>query len=411
MVAAFLVSCGGGTSLAPSPAATPLAETAAPTPAETALTGMATPAPSAPPSPAPTQIAAPGRPILYFGSEMIQGQRGFVTRAVYVNGQPWSPGLPASGAAWSPAGTRLATIVAAHPETLQILIRTGATYPVFSANEGERLVPWPAWAPDGIRAAVLVLPGGESSAPASLAVIVVPAAQLLSRYELPSETVRLPRRSKPLNAFHWSADGQRILLAWENAIVLDTRDGKVTPITPDFAVAEWTAGGDAVLYFRVEGEKLGGFYRQALDGSPAVKLASREQVAALGLRPMEESYGLMLLSPDRKRLAVVFGTERPGVSAVRIYDAAFCSSGDPARPCPDLATPLATYSTAGAIATLEWAPDGTALAAVAVAPEGAVLQVLDLGTGLWRSPLPGAILQEDELPVLGYIRVLSWGGG
>jgi hypothetical protein len=125
---------------------------------------------------------------------------------------------------------------------------------------------------------------------------------------------------------------------------------------------------------------------------------------------MEGSYGLMLLSPDRRRLAIAFGTERSGVSAVHIYDAASCSSGV-TQPCPDIVAPSLTYSTAGAIAALEWAPDGTALAAVAVLPEGAVLQVLDLGTGLWRSPLPGAILQADELPVLGYIRVLSWGGG
>jgi hypothetical protein len=254
-------------------------------------------------------------------------------------------------------------------------------------------------------AAAPSLPRTAPALPASLAVIAVPPAQLLSRHDLSAETVRLPGRTKPLNAFHWSADGQRILVAWENAIVLDTRDGNITPITPGFAIAEWAATDDAVLYFTVEGAGLGGFYRQLMDSSPAVELANREQVAALGLRLMEKSYGLMHLSPDRKRLAVAFGTEQPGVSAVGIYDAA-CGS-----PCPDLASPVETYSTAGEIAALEWAPDGSALAATAVLPEGAVLQVLDLRTGLWRSPLPGEILQADELPVLGYIRVLSWGGG
>jgi hypothetical protein len=350
-------------------------------------------------------VLLPGRPILYFASETIQDMREFLTRGVDVDGRPWTPELPASGAAWSPAGTRLAFVAAAHPELLYVLVRTGASPPVFGAGDGERLVPWPVWAPDGIRVAVLIRRDGDPAPPASLAVIAIPASQLLSRYDLPVETVRLPGRTKPLNAFHWSADGQQILVAWENAIVLDTRDGKITPVTPGFAIAEWAGSGDAVLYFAVEGASLGGFYRQPLDSSPAVELASREQVAALGLRPMGESYGLMHLSPDRKRLAVALGTERSGVSAVRIYDAACGSS------CPDLASPVETFSTAGDIAALEWAPDGAALAAIAVLPEGAVLQVLDLRTGLWRSPLPGAILQADELPVLGYVRALSWGGG
>jgi len=362
------------------------------------------------PSPLPTQALSPGRPILYFGGETIQETREFVTRGVYVDGRPWVPGLPASGAAWSPAGTRLAFVDAAHPEILYVLVRTGASPPVYGVGDGERLVPWPAWAPDGIRTAVLIRRDGDPSPPSSLAVIAVPPAQLLSRHDLPAETVRLPKRTKPLNAFHWSEDGQQILVAWENAVVLDTRNGKIIPITPDFAIAEWAGGGDAVLYFTVEGASLGGFYSQPLDGSPAVELASREQVAALGLRPMKESYGLMHLSPDRKRLAMAFGTEQPGVSAVRIYEVGDCSSGV-TQPCPDLAAPSATYSTAGDIAALEWAPDGAALAAIAVLPEGAALQVLDLGTGLWRSPLPDVILQVDELPVLGYIRVLSWGGG
>jgi hypothetical protein len=394
LATASLVACGGGPAPLPSRTPTPVRDT--PTP-------IASPVPS--PSPSPTQALPPSRPILYFGGETVQDARQFVTRGVYANGQPWAPGLPASGAAWSPAGTRLAYIDAAHPEMLTILIRTGASPPVYGVGAGERLVPWPAWAPDGIRTAVLIRRDGDPAPPASLAVIAIPAAQLLSRNDLPAETVRLPGRRHPLNAFHWSADGQRILVAWENAVVLDTRDGKITPIMPGFAVAEWSGSGDAVLYFAVEGASPGGFYRQPLDGSPAVELASREQVAALGLRLMKESYGLMHLSPDRKRMAVAVGTDRPGVSAVRIYDAACGSS------CPDLASPVETYSTAGDIAALEWAPDGTALAAIAVLPEGAALQVLDLQTGLWRSPLPGAILQADELPVLGYIRALSWGGG
>jgi hypothetical protein len=376
---------------------------------------LATPAPVISPvpspSPSPTQFLLPGRPILYFGGETVQDTRQFVTRGVYVNGQPWVPGLPASGAAWSPAGTRLAFVDAAHPEMLYVLIRTGASPPVYGVGEGERLVPWPAWAPDGIRTAVLIRRDGDPSPPASLAVIAIPAAQLLSRYDLPAETIRLPGRRHPLNAFRWSADGQQILVAWENAVVLDTRDGKITPITMEFSVAEWSGGGDAVLYFTMDGRSLGGFYRQPLDGSSTVELASREQVAALGLRLMKDSYGLTHLSPDRKRLAMAFGTDQPGVSAVRIYDVAACASGGPVRPCPDLAAPLGVYSTAGEIASLEWAPDGAALAAIAVLPEGAALQVLDLSTGLWRSPLPGAILRADEVPVLGYIRALSWGGG
>jgi hypothetical protein len=401
---ASLAGCSGSLTPAPTPAATALL--AMPVP-ET-RTRLVSPVPS--PSNSPTAVLLPGRPILYFGGATVQGKREFVTRGVYVNGQPWAPGLPASGAAWSPAGTRLAFVDAAHPEILYVLVRTGASPPVYGVGEGQRLVPWPTWAPDGIRAAVLIRRDGKPTPPASLAVIAIPASQLLSRTDLPAETVRLPGRRHPLNAFHWSADGQQILVAWENTVVLDTRDGKITQITPDFAIAEWAAGGEAVLYFTVEGASLGGFYLQPLDGSAPVELASREQVAVLGLHPMADSYGLMHLSPDRKRLAVAFGTEQPGVSTVRIYDVAACT-GATTQPCPDLAAPFATYSTVGAIAALEWTPDGVALAAIVVLPEGAVLQVLDLGAGLWRSPLPGAILQADELPVLGYVRALSWGGG
>jgi hypothetical protein len=398
LAAASLLGCGEKPAPPPTPAPTALLPTAV---AETL-----TLSPSALPSslPSPTQAPPPGRPILYFGRETVQDTRLFFTRGVYVDGTPWVPRLPASGAAWSPAGTRLAYVDAAHPEMLYVLIRSGASPPVYGVGEGERIVPWPAWAPDGVRTAVIIRRDGNPTPPASLAVIAIPASQLLARYDLPAETVRLPGRTKPLNAFHWSADGQQILVAWENAIVLDTRDGKVIPITPRFAVAEWSAGSDAVLYFAVDGASLGGFYRQPLDGSAAAELQSPEQVAALGLRPMKDSFGLMRLTPDRRRLALAAGTGRSGVSEVRIYDAACGAS------CPDLASPVGTYSTAGEIAELEWAPDGTALAAIAVLPEGAALQVLDLQTGLWQSLLPGGILQADELPVLGYVRALSWSG-
>jgi hypothetical protein len=401
LAVAILTACSSAPASVPSLAVTPRQDTPAPPTSPPVSPALRT---SPVPSPSPTQALPPGRPILYFGSEAVQGTRRFVTRGVYLDGQPWVPGLPASGAAWSPAGTRLAFIDAARPELLNVLVRTGASPPVYAAGEGERLVPWPAWAPDGVRTAVLIRRDGDEALPVSLAVIAVPPAQLLSRHDLPLETARLPGRTKPLNALRWSADGQRILVAWENAIVLDTRDGTIIPVTPSFAIAEWAGDGDSVLYLTIEGTSLGGFYRQPLDGSPPVQLATREQVASLGLRPMKDSYGLMHLSPDRKRLAMALGAGQPGVSQVRIYDAA-CDF------CPDLASPVETYSTAGGIAALEWAPDGNALAAVAVLPEGGALQVLDPGTGLWRSPLPSPILQADELPVLGYIRVLSWGGG
>jgi len=71
--------------------------------------------------------------------------------------------------------------------------------------------------------------------------------------------------------------------------------------------------------------------------------------------------------------------------------------------------PLATFQTEELIAAIEWAPDETQLAVVAVAKDGVKIRAVNLATGVWRTlaTLGPLDLNGREAEVLAF-KALSW---
>ena len=71
--------------------------------------------------------------------------------------------------------------------------------------------------------------------------------------------------------------------------------------------------------------------------------------------------------------------------------------------------PLATFQTEELIAAIEWAPDETQLAVVAVSKDGVKIRAVNLATGVWRTlaTLGPLDLNGREAEVLAF-KALSW---
>src|SRR5207244_8596775 len=89
--------------------------------------------------------------------------------------------------------------------------------------------------------------------------------------------------------------------------------------------------------------------------------------------------GVMTLSPAGTKLPVAFGSGAGDSGRLNVY--AIGAAPD------SLITdkPLATFPTEELIAAIEWAPDETQVAVIAVAKDGVKIRAVNLGTGAWRT--------------------------
>jgi WD40-like Beta Propeller Repeat len=331
----------------------------------------------------------------------------------------------ARSAVWSPDGAQFAALAAsAKGESLKIIRLNGPAATVFEAAADEGLGGWaPAWSPDGKYVAVSVIK--RSSAQANgleyfVAVVDVARKAVRSRQAVPEGTLKFPRHLSPPDKFRWSPDGRYILLSWEKAIVLDLEQGRTISISDQPVVAEWTPGGDGVLYFETASggaarqRTLGGLYLKKLSGE-RVELASAETLSARGIALHTGLHnGLLLLSPSNSKLAIVQGIPASQRSSLRLYNL------NP-EAALDLGKPVKTVNVDEIIVKLEWSADERSVAAVmipksAVFPQGPfgqpVIKILTLANDEWRTVtmINFDLRQEwpQSLELLLLENVLSW---
>jgi hypothetical protein len=205
-------------------------------------------------------------------------------------------------------------------------------------------------------------------------------------------------------------------VSWENAVVLDARTGRVTRVSEQPVVAEWSPDGSAIDFFgdpreesfRRRDRSLGAFYRLALGAAapvPGVVMDASTLRASGWLVFPWLHFGLMALSPGGSRLAVLEGTATPREAALRVFDLKGrgpAALDRPARsiPVPDL------------VVALEWSPDETRMAALALGGEGAVAyKVVDLASGRWTTLRPVNIHPKAGvgwIDFLGAAKLMSW---
>jgi hypothetical protein len=239
----------------------------------------------------------------------------------------------------------------------------------------------------------------------------VAAKKVQSRFAIPRGVTNIPSYSTPPNKLRWSADGRKILISWESAAVLDTKTGTFELLPGGPIVAEWAPGGDAIYYLdiinrdRPSGPTLAGLYRTKLgSGTPPTKLLDQQQLSFMGLAVTARVVlGVMTLSPAGTKLAVAFGSGAGDSGRLNVY--AIGAAPD------SLVTdkPLAIFQTEDPITAIEWAPDETQVAVIAVAKDGVKIRAVNLGTGAWRTlaTLGPLDLNGREAEVLAF-KALSW---
>jgi Tol biopolymer transport system component len=319
---------------------------------------------------------------------------------------------PYQGAVWSPSGEQFAFVAGDDvQESVFVMNLEGQSQLIFTPGRDERLIFWhPAWSPDGKRLAVIVAQEDEEGIVFTLVVVDVAAQQTLSRHVIPDGTLLIPFSMSPPNNFRWSPDGQKILISWENAVVIDLENERTLSISDQPVVAEWTPEGDGVFYFtignydRPGGRALGGFFLRKLDGGDPVQLMDASALAEAGLIMAPGfHYALMILSPSASKLAFVGGAEKEGSSSLRIYDL---------KPRENLTLdqPAYTFQLDTPVTALEWSPDEESVAVVAFEQDFALaIKLLNVATAEWQELVKLQIDWGDGgVEWLALFKIISW---
>jgi hypothetical protein len=150
---------------------------------------------------------------------------------------------------------------------------------------------------------------------------------------------------------------------------------------------------------------LAGLYRAKLgSGTPPTRLLGPQELGALGLTASGRLVlGVMTLSPGGTKLALGLASGAGGAGKLLVYSL----GAPPEGLVPD--KPLATFQTEELIAAIEWAPDESQLAVVAVGKDGVKIRAVILATGVWRTlaTLGPLDLNGREAEVLAF-KALSW---
>jgi YVTN family beta-propeller protein len=361
------------------------------------------------PTPSPPPIAplitfkadalALSRPILYVGREIKEGKPSFVSMGVFADGRAAERVAEDIGATWSPDGRRFAFLQGSRRLSIKSL--DGEATTIYESDNNESIWPQPIWSPTGRDIAVVVIREQKQGySPGSLVVIDVTTRKLKRRISLSEETVHLPYFFTMPDKLSWSPDGRRILVSWENAVVVDVNSGQIETISSAPVIAEWTPDGDAVYYFEIENRGiLGNFYVRRLNSKLPVLLMERARLANVGFKSGSIGGGRLALSPSGSKLAFAAGSTKGGVSSLTIFE---LKKGETIA----LDEPIHRFQTQEVLTALEWAPGENSVAVMAMAGGCCVIKTLDIDTGEWNLLANVAIdLREPE--VLG-LKTLSW---
>jgi Tol biopolymer transport system component len=341
------------------------------------------------------------RPILYF--DIDTSTHEFTTGAVYPDGRRVKLLVRTAAAAWSPDGKTFAYIAEA---ALKLGSLNGDEKILFTPASGERLLGFLMWSPDGLKLALITLQPQQGRPFAnSLVILDAVAGRVLARHEISDRTIHLPYFFSPPNKFRWSPDGRKLLISWEDVVVIDAETGHSETINSDPAIAEWAPDSSGIFYFAIKDphkpqtRALGGLYLKRLGSGNPTKLLDEKRIQQMDLTLSPLIFGRMTLSPLGKRLAVAIGSTKSDAGVLLTYDMTVGQTTAFERP-------LKIFQPQGLIIALDWAPDDRSVAALAVSNQ-IEIGTLDLDNGEWKTlavVAEGSHVDLDAL-VFGW---LSW---
>ena len=436
------VACSTDAPLSPVPAPTSAVANPSPGAAQNPPDPIpvATPTPSISPSPTPTAtpssdkvpstsegarpatveadaetpgiLASEDRPILFLDLARTNREESLGVVAVRADGQALGAVAPAPGAVWSPDGSRFAYITG-DGVAVRIGGLDGEEVSVLdTGTEWHPMYQWPAWSPDGnLLAAINVAWCEVGMKVSSVEIIDALNGGSVDRhgpYDFwqADGTLQGPRQFSTPNNISWSRDGEKLLVSWDKAVVINIKSGKPRVISSSPVLAEWAPTSDAVYYFEVEtGERkkrnltLGALHIRHLESDEPEVLLTADEVASMGLAaewgPIP---GVLSLSPSGSTLAVSGGgdeDERSELHLFRIREGSnVVSAQDSAR-----------YPVSGRLVALDWSPDGGGIAGLIADASGVRMDIFDLAANEWRAAAtPG--IEVSHVQFLG--KTISW---
>ena len=407
----------------PTPVATqPIPDTPTPTnptvtPTATSVAAMVQPSPEAAQSSdgsmaTPDRQEKEDRAILVLDTATTNREETLVTIGVRYDGQNLGAVAPAPGAVWSADGSRFAYITG-DGVSVKVGNLQGEEIPVLdTGTEWHPMYQWPAWSPDGsLLAAINVAWCEVGMKVSSVEIIDALNGGSVDRhgpYDFwqADGTLQGPRRLSTPNNISWSRDGEKLLVSWDKAVVINVKSGKPRVISSKPVLAEWAPTSDAVYYFDIEAgdenkrnRTLGAFYVRNLESDEPEMLLSAEEVANTGLaEEWGPIPGVMSLSPSGSTLAVSGGDDEGGSSELHLFE---IPEGSSAMSVKD----GLRYPVDGRLVALDWAPDGNSIAGLVADASGMRMDIFHLSTNEWSAvTTPG--IEVNQVQFLG--KSISW---
>jgi dipeptidyl aminopeptidase/acylaminoacyl peptidase len=233
----------------------------------------------------------------------------------------------------------------------------------------------------------------------------VPANKVIWEHAVP-DGVFSPFPMTGLDKVRWSPDGSKLLVSNERAVAFDPRRDAVTELSTVPVIAEWGPDSDTVYSFVAtdptspDNPSLGAFVEHHLASGTTQPLATSDDVEAAGFIRGTFLRGLLELSPDGARLALMAGAKEGG-EVVRTYDVS--------RGAPALASPLTSTQTRESIVALQWSPDGKRLVTMS-GSTGLQVELLVPASGQWTTlaTVFAKFPKDFELDILGWYKQLTW---
>lgn len=352
------------------------------------------------------------RAILILDLATTNREESLVTVGVRADGHRLGAVALASGAVWSPDGSRFAYITGDGVSVKVGNLKGEETSVLDTGTEWHPMYQWPTWSPDGkLLAAINVAWCEVGMKVSSVEIIDALNGGSVDRhgpYDFwqADGTLQGPRRLSTPNNISWSGDGDKLLVSWDKAVAINLHSGKPKVISSEPVLAEWAPTSDAIYYFEIEtGEQnkrnrtLGAFYFRDLESDEPKVLLSANEVANMGLAaewgPIP---GVISLSPSGSMLAVSGGGDQDGNSELHLFG---IPKGSSAVSVED----DVRYPVNGRLVALDWAPDGNSIAGLVADASGVRMDIFDLATNEWSAVATPAI-EVNQVQFLG--KSISW---
>jgi WD40 repeat protein len=316
------------------------------------------------------------RPILYIGTQ----DKRMVIMAIQSDGR--SLGIVAEGRlfGWSRQGDRFAygspSTVSRGIGSINVMRLGERPQAVFTPRQEEHVFPlgWQSiWSPDGRRIGLLVV----KAETLSLVIVDSEIGEIVRRLELPKSAYT--REDQPANwppyNVKWSPDGHKIMVAWEEALILNVESGSIDTIAPMRVMAKWSPDSDGIYYS--EAFSVPDLFYKRIGGNETVEVLDHSKLGGFGERPPILAHTpLLKLSPSGSHLAFETAAARGQKAESTILT--FDTQGAHAD---RLGAHARELQLEGVIVAMEWSHDETQLAVLTTSENGLMLRILDLGTG------------------------------